>query len=123
MIGAKKMGANIYITHFHKGFGTEAEREEMEKTRELIKLCHKHGMRVGVYIRPDSLVYETFLAQEPSARDWFQVTADGSSLKRPAKCKPSTGGPVRFTQRLPFQPVVRSVVPHRAAGAGAVRWT
>ncbi len=46
-----------------------------------------------------------------------------SSLKRPAKCKPSTGGPVRFRQRLPFQPVVRSVVPHRAAGAGAVRWT
>lgn len=77
VLGAKKVGANIYITHFHKGFGTEAEREEMEKTRDLIKLCHKHGMRVGVYIRPDSLVYETFLAQEPSARDWFQVTADG----------------------------------------------
>ena len=73
----KESGANIYITHCHKGFGTQAEAEEMEKARELAKLCRKHGMRVGAYIRPDTLAYETFLAQEPQATEWLQVTADG----------------------------------------------
>ncbi len=77
VLRAKEAGATIYITHCHKGFGTEAEREEMEKARELARLCHRHGLRVGTYIRPDTLVYETFLAQEPRAANWWQVTAEG----------------------------------------------
>jgi hypothetical protein len=59
------LGVNLVITHYHKGFGPKAEESEYEPLRQLIRLCHERGIRVGVYIRLDTLVYETLLVEKP----------------------------------------------------------
>ena len=70
-------GFNCITTHFHKGFGMAAEAEEMEMTRGLIKVAHKHGIRVLVYVQSMSIMYETFLKEVPEAEDWLGVAENG----------------------------------------------
>jgi len=59
------LGVNMVITHYHKGFGPAAEEWEYEPLRQLIHLCHERSIKVGVYIRLDTLVYETLLVERP----------------------------------------------------------
>jgi len=70
-------GFNCVTTHFHKGFGMEAEAGEMEMARQLIELCHRYGIRVFTYVQSLSIMYETFLAEVPSAESWLQKDRDG----------------------------------------------
>jgi len=74
----KDLGVNFAVTHFFKGMGLRAERPEMLQTREFVKLCHKHGIKVAGYTQFRSLYYETFLKEEPEAADWIQRKADGT---------------------------------------------
>lgn len=70
-------GFNCVTTHFHKGFGMEAEAEEMEVTRRVIELCHKHGIRVFTYIQSISIMPETILDEIPDAESWLQLDENG----------------------------------------------
>ena len=76
----KERGVNMIVTHFYKGMGIEAERPEMEKAVALAELCHKHGMLCGGYCQWNTLGYETFFKEEPKAREWIQVRADGQPV-------------------------------------------
>jgi hypothetical protein len=71
------LGVNLVITHYHKGFGPAAERDEYAFIRQLRNYCHARDIRVGAYIRLDTLAYETLLQEHPEAQDWFQVNWDG----------------------------------------------
>ena len=66
----KEMGITLNIIHFYKGFGIEAEKDQMEDAKKLASLCKKYGIKVGVYVGFD-IAYETFLLEKPEAQEWF----------------------------------------------------
>ncbi|MEA2062555.1 MAG: hypothetical protein U9P14_02550, partial [Gemmatimonadota bacterium] len=70
VIKLKEMGVTMAIIHFYKGFGLEAEKEQLEDARKLADLCKKHGLRVGVYVG-STIGFETFLLERPDAREWL----------------------------------------------------
>jgi hypothetical protein len=72
-----KLGVNLAITHFFKGFGLKHEHAEQQRTAQLVRAAHRHGVRVLGYCQSRSLYYETFLAEEPQAETWIQRDADG----------------------------------------------
>ena len=63
--GLKERGFNLFITHFSKGRGITAEAEEREDTRTIARICHKHGLYVGGYIRYSTFIPETFKLDDP----------------------------------------------------------
>lgn len=72
-------GVNLLITHYFKGFGLQAEAEDMDWADRLIALCHDRGVRVGGYVG-DTFIFETLLNEEPAAADWAQQDPDGKPL-------------------------------------------
>jgi len=76
----KELGINFVRTHFYKGFGLKAERQEIEKTKKLTKICHKYGIKVELYVQFNNLMYETFFDEVPEAKDWIQVNQDGKPV-------------------------------------------
>jgi hypothetical protein len=76
-------GVEVFHTHLYKGFGMEAEREEMEETRNAVAIAHRLGMKVDTYIQWNSMMYETFFAEEPKAVDWIQRDAAGLPILLP----------------------------------------
>ncbi len=70
-------GTTWVRTHFFKGYGLEAEREEIEMTRAFTELCHAHGIKVELYTQWGTLQYETFLTEAPEMLDWCAVNEDG----------------------------------------------
>jgi len=72
------LGINTAITHFFKGFGLVFEKEEIERTRKFTKLCHEHGIKVIGYTQFRSIYYETFLDEEPKAKEWIQRNEQGN---------------------------------------------
>ncbi|MEB2363089.1 MAG: beta-galactosidase trimerization domain-containing protein [Bryobacteraceae bacterium] len=75
----KEAGVNLIIAHFYK-MGLEADREEIELTRKLGELCHKHGMKLGVYIG-DTIYADTMLRDNPKAREWLLYMENGDSVR------------------------------------------
>ena len=75
----KELGINLVILNLHKGFGLKAEAEDIQATRDFVKLAHQSGIRVGGYIG-STMGYETFFAEEPAARDWIQVDEFGRPI-------------------------------------------
>ena len=75
----KELGVNMAILNLHKGFGLKAEAEDMQATRDFVKLAHQEGIRVGGYIGA-TMAFETFFAEEPDARDWTQVDEFGRPI-------------------------------------------
>jgi len=69
--GLKERGFNLFITHFSKGFGIETEAEERENTRRIVKLCHKHSMYTGGYIRYTTFIPETMANEVPDCVERF----------------------------------------------------
>jgi hypothetical protein len=76
-------GVEVFHTHLYKGFGMEAEREGMEDTRNAVAIAHRLGMKADTYIQWDSLMYETFFAEEPKAVGWIQRDAAGLPIMLP----------------------------------------
>jgi len=74
-------GFNLFITHYHKGFGWETEREEREKVRKQVELCHKYNIKIGVYFRIDNIIGETFFQEIPEARGWVARNEHGEIPK------------------------------------------
>jgi hypothetical protein len=77
----RREGVNLIRTHFFKGFGLQAEREEIELTRELARNAHALGIRIETYIQFGSIMYETFFLEKPEARDWIQIDQEGRPMR------------------------------------------
>ncbi len=73
----KAQGVEVFHTHLYKGFGMAAEMPEMEETRRVARIAHSMGLKVDTYIQWNSMMYETFFAEEPRARDWIQRDISG----------------------------------------------
>ena len=69
--GLKDRGFNLFITHFSKGYGIEAEAEERENTRRIVQLCHQHGIYAGGYIRYTTFIPETLAREVPDCIERF----------------------------------------------------
>ena len=76
-------GVEVFHTHLYKGFGMEAESEEMEETRNAVAIAHGLGMKADTYIQWNSMMYEMFFAEEPKAVDWVQRDAAGLPILLP----------------------------------------
>ena len=76
----KEMGLNLFRFHFHKGCGYEMEREDRERTREFSKLCHKHGMKIQLYVQFGTLMPETYRMEEPDYDSWLMRHEDGRPI-------------------------------------------
>ena len=76
----KEQGVEVFHTHLYKGFGMVAEQSEMEDTVRAAAIVHQLGMKIDTYIQWDSLMYETFFAEEPRAEGWIQRDAFGQPV-------------------------------------------
>jgi len=73
----RDVGVTFVITHFFKGFGLQAEADEIAKTARFIEQAHQAGIGVGAYIS-SNIFYETFLHEQPDAENWVGINYDGS---------------------------------------------
>ncbi|HEV2246981.1 MAG TPA: alpha-amylase family protein [Terriglobia bacterium] len=73
----KDQGIEVFHTHFYKGFGMAAEMPEMLETKRAAEIAHRYGMKVDTYLQWNTMMYETFFAEEPRAKDWIQRDASG----------------------------------------------
>jgi hypothetical protein len=73
----KAQGVEVFHTHLYKGFGMAAEMPGMEQTKHTAEIAHRLGLKVDTYVQWNSMMYETFFAEEPRARDWIQRDAGG----------------------------------------------
>jgi hypothetical protein len=76
----KDQGVEVFHTHFYKGFGMEAEAAEMRDSVKAAEIAHRLGMRVDTYIQWNTLMYETFFAEEPRAKNWIERDAAGRPI-------------------------------------------
>jgi hypothetical protein len=76
----RDQGVEVFHTHLYKGFGMAAEMPEMEQTRRTAARAHSLGLKVDTYVQWNTLMYETFFAEQPAARDWVQRDADGKPI-------------------------------------------
>ena len=76
----KEQGIEVFHTHLYKGFGMAAEKSEMEDARRTAEIAHRLGLKVDSYIQWNTMMYETFFAEEPRAKDWVQRDADGRPI-------------------------------------------
>ncbi len=67
-------GINWVTTHFYKGFGLEAEATEMAETADMVRVFHRHGVKVFAYVQYGTIMPETLPAetdaQFPGRMDW-----------------------------------------------------
>ncbi|HEX5412743.1 MAG TPA: alpha-amylase family protein [Terriglobia bacterium] len=73
----KDQGVEVFHTHFYKGFGMSAEMPEMLETKRTAEIVHRYGMKIDTYLQWNTMMYETFFAEEPRAKDWIQRDASG----------------------------------------------
>ncbi len=76
----KNDGVEVFHTHLYKGFGMAAEMPEMRDAVKSAAIAHQLGMKVDSYIQWNTLMYETFFAEEPRAKDWVQRDALGRPI-------------------------------------------
>ncbi len=73
----KEQSVEVFHTHFYKGFGMAAEMPEMLETKRAAEVAHQYGMKVDTYLQWNTMMYETFFAEEPRAKDWIQRDVSG----------------------------------------------
>lgn len=76
----KSQGVEVFHTHLYKGFGMAAEKPDMEATIYTTAIAHRLGMKVDTYVQWDTMMYETFFAEEPRAQGWIQCDAYGQPI-------------------------------------------
>ncbi len=76
VIKLKEQGVNFIMTHAYKGFGLEAEQEEIQYAKKLAQHCRKHGLKVGAYIS-SVMFYETLFLEVPEAKEWVRRDENG----------------------------------------------
>jgi hypothetical protein len=78
-----EQGVEVFHTHLYKGFGMAAEKADMEDTRKAVAIAHRYGMKADTYIQWNTLMYETFFAEEPRATNWIQRDVAGLPILLP----------------------------------------
>jgi glycosyl hydrolase family 42 (putative beta-galactosidase) len=76
----KDNGVEVFHTHFYKGAGMVHEKAEMEDAKRVAEIAHRYGLKVDSYLQWNTMLYETFFAEEPRAKDWVQRDADGRPI-------------------------------------------
>lgn len=76
----KSLGVNFVMMHCYKGAGLEAERESMADAVRFSKLCHEAGLHVGVYNFSGAFMWEPFFRENPQAKDWPVLDAQGQPV-------------------------------------------
>jgi len=76
----REQGVEVFHTHLYKGFGMKAEMPEMEDAKRAAVIAHRLGLKVDSYIQWNTMMYETFFAEEPRAEDWVQRDAAGQPI-------------------------------------------
>jgi hypothetical protein len=76
----KEQGIEVFHTHLYKGFGMTAELPGMEQTKRTAEIAHRIGLKVDTYIQWNSMMYETFFAEEPRAQNWIQRDSRGRPI-------------------------------------------
>lgn len=76
----KEQGIEVFHTHLYKGFGMAAEASGMSDAKRTAGIAHRLGMKVDTYIQWNTMMYETFFAEEPRAKDWIQRDAVGRPI-------------------------------------------
>jgi hypothetical protein len=76
----KDQGIEVFHTHLYKGFGMAAEAPDMADAKRTAEMAHRLGMKVDSYVQWNTLMYETFFAEEPRAKDWVQRDAVGRPI-------------------------------------------
>ncbi len=76
----KSLGVNFVMMHCYKGAGLEAERESMADAVRFSKLCREAGLRVGVYNFSGAFLWEPFFRENPQAKDWPVLDAQGNPV-------------------------------------------
>lgn len=76
----KDQGVEVFHTHLYKGFGMAAEKPDMEATVRTTAIAHRLGMKVDTYVQWDTMMYETFFAEEPRAQGWIQCDQWGQPI-------------------------------------------
>ena len=61
----------------------QAEKEEMEATLRSVAIAHRYGMKADTYIQWNSMMYETFFAEEARAPNWIQRDIAGLPILLP----------------------------------------
>jgi hypothetical protein len=79
----QSQGVEVFHTHLYKGFGMAAEMPEMQDTIRAAAIAHGYGMKVDTYVQWDTMMYETFFAEEPRAQHWIQRDALGKPILLP----------------------------------------
>jgi hypothetical protein len=70
-------GINWVTTHLYKGFGLEAEAEEIAATQAMIANYHRHGVKVFTYLQYGTVMPETILAETEEAATWGRIDWNG----------------------------------------------
>jgi hypothetical protein len=76
----KDQGVEVFHTHLYKGFGMAAEKPDMEATIRTAAIVHRLGMKIDTYVQWDTMMYETFFAEEPRAQGWVQCDQYGQPI-------------------------------------------
>ncbi|MGO8718783.1 MAG: hypothetical protein ACLQMO_06145 [Acidobacteriaceae bacterium] len=76
----KDQGVEVFHTHLYKGFGMAAEKPDMEATIRTAAIVHRLGMKIDTYVQWDTMMYETFFAEEPRATGWIQCDQWGQPI-------------------------------------------
>ncbi len=76
----KDQGVDVFHTHLYKGFGMAAEKPDMEATIRTAAIVHRLGMKIDTYVQWDTMMYETFFAEEPRATGWIQCDQWGQPI-------------------------------------------
>lgn len=76
----KDQGVEVFHTHLYKGFGMAAEKPDMEATVRTAAIVHRLGMKIDTYVQWDTMMYETFFAEEPRATGWVQCDQWGQPI-------------------------------------------
>jgi hypothetical protein len=74
----KDMGFNFIMIPLYKGGGFKTERTSMEDAKRFAEICHRLGLRVGTYTNSGTILYESMLAEDPDAKNWFAQDHNGN---------------------------------------------
>jgi hypothetical protein len=78
VIAMQKAGITFVMTNFYKT-GIATDREDMETAKKFTALCHKHGIKVGLYIG-GTIFAETLEHNVPEAKNWVSYDETGQPL-------------------------------------------
>ena len=73
----RALGITAIATNFYKGYGLEAEAEEIARQIEVVKLAHQAGLRVIGYINSNACYYETLFKELPGVKERLQRDVNG----------------------------------------------